>query len=78
MTVIPMVVGLTAAVLLARRWPAVIRIAQVIGAILPIVTIGMTLTSHFDGQSKIALSIMHLVVAAAVVLGLESICNRNA
>lgn len=38
----------------------------------------MTLTSHFDGQSKIALSIMHLVVAAAVVLGLESIRNRNA
>ena len=76
MTVIPMVVGLTAAALLSLRWPAILRVAQVIGAILPIVTIAMTVTSDFDGQSMVALSIMHIVVAAAVVLGLQAIRNR--
>ncbi|KAA0017979.1 DUF6069 family protein [Antrihabitans cavernicola] len=78
MTVIPIVVGMTAAALLSLRWGSIIRVAQVIGAILPIATIAMTIGSDFDGVSTVSLSLMHIVVAATVVLGLQAIRNKTA
>lgn len=73
LTVAPMSIGLSAAALLSLRWPRVIPVAQIIGAVLAVATIGLTLATDFDAPSMTMLSMMHLTVAAGVVLALAAI-----
>lgn len=77
MSVVPMLVGLTAAVLISLKWAPIIRIAQIVGAFLSIATIVLTVQAHFDGATTVLLSLMHLAVAAGVVLSLAAV-RRNA
>jgi len=75
LTLIPLIVGLTAAALLAVKWPVFIRIAQVLGAIAALGTVALTIKADFDGPSTVALALMHVVVALAVIAGLEAVRN---
>jgi len=77
MTVVPLGVGLTLAAVLSLWWSGVLRIAQVVGALLPLATIQGTLTADFDTASTVTLTMMHVAIAVAAVLGLEVIRRRT-
>ena len=71
LSVVPTIVGMTAAALLSLRWVSVIRIAQVVGPVLSLATIAGTILSDFDGASTVSLAAMHAALAAVVYFGLE-------
>lgn len=73
MTVVPLGVGLTVAVLLGMWWRGFVRIAQVVGALLPLATITGTLSADFDTASTVTLTLMHVVIAAVAVVALEKV-----
>lgn len=75
-TVPPLVVGAVLAALLARWLPGVIRLAQVIGGALALLTAAGPLTADTDGETRLALALMHVVVGVAVVLSLEALRRR--
>ncbi len=76
MTVVPLTVGLTVATLLAIRWRAALRAAQVVGTVLALVTILGTVTSNFDVASTITLSLMHVAIVPFLVTALEAVGKR--
>ncbi|AWK74795.1 DUF6069 family protein [Rhodococcus oxybenzonivorans] len=76
MTVVPLLIGMTLAALISVKLPAIIRPAEVIGVVLALATIILTIQADFDAASTISLSLMHVVVAAAIVVGLEAMRRR--
>lgn len=76
MTVVPMLIGLGAAILLSYRWVGVLRLAAVIGSVLAIGTIAMTVQADFDTASTIALSITHLTLVPALVVATEGLRRK--
>ena len=72
LTLGPATVGMLAAALLSLKWPIFVRIAQVIGPVLALLTIWLTIDADFDGVSTTALAAMHVVLAIALVVGLEA------
>lgn len=72
LTVVPTLIGMTLAALISLKWVAVIRPAEVIGALLPLATIALTVQADFDTASTIALAAMHVVIAVVIVVGLEA------
>ncbi|MGH3612217.1 MAG: DUF6069 family protein [Pseudonocardia sp.] len=76
MTVVPLLVGMTLAALLSYRWLGAIRVAQVVGPALALLTIVSTLMADFDGPSTVALTAMHVAIAPIVVAGLEAMRRR--
>ncbi|MBA0124430.1 hypothetical protein H0B56_02615 [Haloechinothrix sp. YIM 98757] len=68
---VPLAVGTALAVLLASWWTWVLRTAQVIGAALALATIAGIFAAEAGTGTAIALTVMHVVVAVAVVLPLE-------
>jgi Flp pilus assembly pilin Flp len=76
-TVAPLVVGTGLATLLAHWWSWVIRWAQVIGGGLALLTVAGPLMTDADGATRVALSLMHVMVAVAVVVTLEAIRRRT-
>lgn len=72
LTVVPMVVGMGLAALVSLRWVGVVRVAQVVGVIAPLATIAMTISADFDAASTVMLSLMHVVIAGVVFVGLEA------
>lgn len=78
LTVVPALVGLTAAALLSYRWPVMIRVAQVVGPLLALGTIAMTIDADFDAASTVALAAMHVALAGAVFVGLEGLRRKLA
>jgi Family of unknown function (DUF6069) len=72
LTLAPIVVGMGIAALISLRLPLVLRVAQVVGVIAPLGTIAMTLAADFDTVSTVALSLMHVVIAVVVPIGLEA------
>ena len=72
-SVVPLVVGTALAALLARWWPGFLRLGQVIGGALGLLTVAGPLMADTDTATRLALAAMHVVVAVAVVLGLEAI-----
>jgi hypothetical protein len=76
MTVVPLLLGMTLAALLSSRWPLVLRIAEVVGPALAVLTIAGTLAAHFDGTGTATLSSMHIVIALLIIAGLESVRRR--
>lgn len=69
---LPLIIGTGLAAVIARWWPGVIRVAQVVGAGLALVTIAGVLTMQTDGGTQVALSVMHFVIAPVVVGVLEA------
>jgi hypothetical protein len=76
MTVVPLLVGMVLAALLSLRWLGVVRVAQVVGAALSLATIGGTVAADFDAVSTVTLAAMHVVIAAAIVVGLGAMRRR--
>ena len=75
-TVLPLVVGTVLAALLARWWPGVIRLAQVIGGTLALLTVAGPVMADTDGGTRLALALMHVVLGVAVVLSLGALRPR--
>lgn len=73
---IPVLVGVTLAALIAYFWTGVIRVAQVVGAALPLITIVGSLSADTEVATKLGLALMHVVVAGFVVVGLELMRRR--
>lgn len=73
MSAVPLLIGLTVAVLIAYRWTGVLRVAEVVGSVLSIATIGLTLTAGFDAATTVALSVMHVVLVPVIVVALEGV-----
>ncbi|MFI6997487.1 DUF6069 family protein [Nocardia sp. NPDC050175] len=69
---VPLLVGLTLAALISYRWAGVLRVAQIVGGVLAVATIGLTVSADFDTTTTVALSVMHLVLAPVLVIGLEA------
>jgi small-conductance mechanosensitive channel len=78
LTVVPTLIGMTVAALLVPYWSSVIRVAQVIGPVLALATIYLTIDAAFDGASTVALSAMHVILAIAIFVGLESMQRGRA
>lgn len=76
-TVWPLVAGTGLATLLAHWWSWVIRWAQVIGGGLALLTVAGPFMTDADGATKVALALMHVMVAVAVVVTLEAIRRRT-
>ncbi|HEX2262798.1 MAG TPA: DUF6069 family protein [Pseudonocardiaceae bacterium] len=53
-----------------------IRLAQTIGGNLALLTVAGPIMTGADGATRIALALMHVMVAVAVVLTLEVIRRR--
>ena len=75
-TVPPLMVGTVLAALLARWWPGVLRLAQVIGGTLALLTAAGPMIADTDGGTRLALALMHVVLGVAVVLSLEALRRR--
>ncbi|WP_280402138.1 DUF6069 family protein [Nocardia carnea] len=76
MTVVPMLIGLGAAVLLSYKWIGVLRPAAVIGSVIAVATIAMTVSADFDTASTIALSVTHLTLVPALVVATEGLRRK--
>ncbi|KXP06778.1 DUF6069 family protein [Tsukamurella pseudospumae] len=76
MTVAPLAVGMTAAVLLSKLWAPILRVAAVVGAAASLGTVAGTLAADFDGASTTTLALMHVVIAAVLVIALEALYRR--
>ncbi|MGH3949099.1 MAG: DUF6069 family protein [Pseudonocardiaceae bacterium] len=76
-TVPPLVAGTALAALLGLWWPGFIRVAQVIGGGLALLTVAGPLMTNADTGTRLALALMHLVVGVAVVLSLEALWRRT-
>lgn len=70
-TVVPLLVGLTLAAALSRRWPWVLTVALVVAPVLALVTIALgTVPVDFDTVSTAALGACHVVAGIVSVLAL--------
>ncbi|MDQ4009537.1 MAG: DUF6069 family protein [Actinomycetota bacterium] len=76
-TVPPLVAGAGLTTLLARWWSWVIRLAQVIGGGLALLTVAGPLMIDADSTTRVALALMHVVLAVTVVVTLEAIRCRT-
>lgn len=73
----PLVAGTVLATLLGLWWPGFIRLAQVVGGGLALLTVAGPLMTDTDTGTRLALAAMHVVVGVAVVLSLEVIWRRT-
>lgn len=76
LTVIPMLIGLGAAVLLSYKWIGVLRLAAAIGSVIAVATIAMTVSADFDTASTVALSVTHLTLVPALVIAAEGLRRK--
>jgi len=74
---VPVIVGLVVVALLALRWSATVRLAQVVGGAFALLSVAGPLAADTDGGTAAALAIMHVVVGGAFVLALE-VARRQA
>lgn len=76
LTAVPLAVGLALTALVARWWLPAVRVAQVVGSALALLTIAGTLAADFDGASTVALSLSHVALVPFLVVALEAIRLR--
>jgi hypothetical protein len=72
----PMVVGTALGILLARWRTWFLRVAQVVGGGLALLSVAGPLLAVTDSGTRLALAFMHVVVGAAAVLALEVVHRR--
>ncbi|MCP8712849.1 DUF6069 family protein [Streptomyces thermocarboxydus] len=73
MSVAAPVLGITAAVLLARWKPVFLRVGQIVGGSVAVLTAIGPLTQETDGGTAATLITMHLFVGLVAVAALEAI-----
>lgn len=71
-TAVPMALGFVLAVVASRRWPWALRAGEAIGIALALVTIALPFAADTDGGTQAALAVMHVGVAAGLVLAFEA------
>ncbi|MFI6046131.1 DUF6069 family protein [Nocardia sp. NPDC051321] len=69
---VPLFIGMTLAALISYLWAGVLRVAQIVGGVLAVATIGLTVAAALDTATTVTLSVMHLVLAPVLVVGLEA------
>lgn len=72
-SMVPMVAGIVLASVIARWWPGVIRLAQVLGFLFAMGTIGGAFAFAANTATVTVLTLMHLVSGVVVVLALEAL-----
>lgn len=72
-SVVPLLAGAVLAVLLALWWPGFVRLAQVVGGGLALLTVAGPLMADTDTGTQVALAAMHVVAGVAVVLCLQPV-----
>jgi hypothetical protein len=78
LSVAPLGTGLLLTALIGLRWPAVTKVALVVGPALALVTIAtMTLPADFGTGSTVALAMMHLALAPAAILAVLALRPRG-
>lgn len=70
-SVVPVVIGVALTALVALRWRGVVRLAQVVGGGFALISVAGPLSIDTDAGTAAALALMHVVVGAAFVAGLE-------
>uniref|UniRef100_UPI002F9092C5 DUF6069 family protein n=1 Tax=Streptomyces virginiae TaxID=1961 RepID=UPI002F9092C5 len=70
-SVVPLLVGTGAALLLALWKPAFLRIAQYVGSGLALLSVAGPLSADADGGTVAALSLMHITLGVAVFTTLQ-------
>ncbi|MEU9085954.1 DUF6069 family protein [Streptomyces sp. NPDC048357] len=70
-SVVPLLAGTGAALLLALWKPVFLRIAQFVGGGLALLSVAGPMSSGADGGTVAALSLMHITLGVAVVTALE-------
>jgi hypothetical protein len=74
LTILPLLVGMSLAALLSVRWPVVLRVGMFVGPALALATIAiMTIPADLDTTSTVFLSMMHVVLVPATILGLRAL-----
>lgn len=76
-SVVPLTAGTLLAAGLALWWSGFLRLAQVIGGGVGVVSAAGPLLSDADAATRVALAVMHVVVGVAVVVILEAIRRRR-
>ncbi|UQX04624.1 DUF6069 family protein [Streptomyces sp. RerS4] len=76
-SVVPLVIGTGAALLLALWKPVFLRIGQYVGGGLALLSVAGPLSSDSDGGTVAALSLMHITLGVAVVLTLQLSRRRH-
>lgn len=69
----PLAIGTALAVLMSRWWQPVLRVAQVIAAVLALLTIAGPAMAETDTATLVSLGLMHVLAGAAAVAVLEVI-----
>lgn len=77
MSAVPLLVAFAAVALVARWWPPVVRVAQVVGGGIALFSALGPLNADTDGGTGVSLALMHVVVGVALVAGLEAIRRRR-
>lgn len=77
LTVVPMAVGFVLAVVASLRWAWALRAGEVIGIALALLTIALPFAADTDGGTQAALAVMHVGVAAGLVLAFEAYRRRR-
>lgn len=72
-SVVPMVLGIVLAAVIAHWWPGVIRLAQVLGALMAVGTLWSVFAYGADAATITSLTLMHLTSGTVVVLALEGL-----
>lgn len=75
-TVVPLVVGSGLAVLLGLWWHGFIRLAQIAGAVLALLSTAGPLIADTDTATQWSLATMHVIAGVAVIAALETIRRR--
>jgi hypothetical protein len=77
-TVLPLLLGMTAAAVLSRRWRWVVPVALAIGPLLALGTIlVMTVPADLDTTSKLTLALCHVALVPITIVGLLRIRGLN-
>jgi hypothetical protein len=78
LTIVPLLIGMTLAAVLSRRWPVVLRIGMFAGPALALATIGfMTIPADLDTTSTVFLSLMHVALVPVTILGLRALASST-
>jgi TctA family transporter len=72
-SLVPLLVGTLLAMLVSRWWPGVLRVAQVVAAVVAVVTALGPLTQAVDTATGLALATMHVMIGATAVAILQVI-----
>ncbi|WP_017615910.1 DUF6069 family protein [Nocardiopsis salina] len=72
-SIAPMVLGIVLASVIARWWTGVLRLAQVLGALMAVGTLWSVFAYGADAATITSLTLMHLISGTVVVLALEGL-----